>query len=133
MNTLLPYTTTATELQRNFKAVNQKAKKLGLSPDETYLFLKFSSSAEDCEQTLRKLLEYHRTKAGQFTTIAGNATQSIPVHGINSTHACMVMIHTEGASPVTILKAECGDGEITVTFSADPGSDHVVNWMSNHS
>ena len=39
----------------------------------------------------------------------------------------MVVLNTEGTTPVTIVRAAAGEDKVTVEFSADPSTDHVVN------
>jgi hypothetical protein len=45
-----------------------------------------------------------------------------------ATDIVQVTLHTEGAVPVTVVKAETGADVINVTFSADPSTDHKINY-----
>jgi len=40
-----------------------------------------------------------------------------------------VQLHTEGATPVTVDAAAAGTGDIDVTMSADPSTDHVLSYQ----
>lgn len=60
------------------------------------------------------------------TTVAG-ATNTITIAGVVATDVVQATINTVGASPVTIVSAAAGAGNVAVTFSADPSTDHRVN------
>jgi len=66
--------------------------------------------------------------AGEFTTAGGDTDETITVAGALATDLCHVTIHTVGSSPVTILDAACGAGDIDVDMSADPSTDHVLTY-----
>jgi len=61
------------------------------------------------------------------TTSGGAASEDITVTGALATDVAMVVLNTEGTSPVTIVRAAAGENKVTVEFSADPSTDHVVN------
>lgn len=67
--------------------------------------------------------------AGTFTTAGGDAAETITVAGVVATDVVMVMIKTEGASAVTCDAAAAGTGSIAVTMSADPSTDHVLQYV----
>lgn len=62
-----------------------------------------------------------------YTTVGGSATESVTVSGATASDVVSVTMHTEGATPVTIKRAEATTSSITVEFSADPSSDHQIN------
>lgn len=66
--------------------------------------------------------------AGTFTTVAGSAAQTIPVTGTLSTDIVHVTLRTAGATPRTVLTAAPATGQINVTMSLDPSSDHVLQY-----
>ena len=66
--------------------------------------------------------------AGEFTTLGGDAAERIVLADVVATDLCHVSLHTKGASPVTILTAVCGAGDIDVVMSADPSTDHVLTY-----
>lgn len=66
--------------------------------------------------------------SGKFTTVGGDATESIPLTGLATTDVCQVTLHTAGAVPVTILTSACAANAITVVLSADPSNDHVLQY-----
>lgn len=76
-------------------------------------------------------IEYtHRVfAAGEFTTVGGDATESITVAGALATDLAFVVLKTPGVSPETIISSAAGIGAITVVFSADPSTDHVVTYQ----
>lgn len=67
--------------------------------------------------------------AGTFTTVGGDAAESIAVSGAAATDIAIVVLHTKGASPVTLLTAQAATDAINLEFSADPAADHVVRYM----
>jgi hypothetical protein len=90
--------------------MNQIAKKVGLG---TIL-----------ENTAGKVIA-----SGKFTTVGGDATESITATGAASTDAVFVSINTVGATPRTVTSAVGATNAITVTMSGDPSTDHVLNYM----
>jgi hypothetical protein len=81
-------------------------------------------------QRERKLLQSvaQYAQAGKHETVGGDATEVISVSGATSADVAIVTMQTEGASPVSVVKAIAGTGTITVTLSADPADDHVLCW-----
>jgi len=68
--------------------------------------------------------------AGEHTTVGGAAAEAITVTGVLDTDLVLVTLHTEGATPRTILTAAATAADtITVTFSGDPAADHVVTYV----
>lgn len=67
--------------------------------------------------------------AGTFTTAGGDANESITVSGITSSDIAIVVLHTKGATPRTILTAQAGTDAIAVEMSGDPSTDHVLKYM----
>ncbi len=66
---------------------------------------------------------------GNFTTVAGGALQTINVTKAGPDKVAIVVVEEEGATPVTIKTVKCDYGKIEVTMSADPGSDHKLNYI----
>lgn len=67
--------------------------------------------------------------AGLFTTVGGDATESITVSGALATDVAIVTVNTVGATPRTIVAAVGATNAITVTLSGDPSTDHVLNYL----
>ncbi len=67
--------------------------------------------------------------AGIVTTAGGAASEDFSIEGIEAGDVAIAILHTQGAAPVTILRAECKAGKVTVEFSADPSNDHKVNLL----
>ena len=66
--------------------------------------------------------------SGQLTTVGGSAVETFTVAGLATTDLVNVSIATSGASPVTVLAAYVSAANtLSVTFSADPSSDHVIS------
>jgi len=71
---------------------------------------------------------YYVYAAGIFTTVGGDAVESIAVSGMLATDVPIVYYNTTDDTD-TIIKAVPGAGAITVTLSADPGATHALAYM----
>lgn len=87
-------------------------------------------------QRERKLLEsisdkyvYAVVAAGSFTTAGGDASETITVSGALSTDLAFVVVKTAGATPRSIVAAASATGQINVTMSGDPSTDHVLAYQ----
>jgi len=67
--------------------------------------------------------------AGTFTTAGGDTDETITVTGMLATDVAIVTLATAGASPVTVIDSIAAAGQIDVDMSADPSTDHVLNYM----
>jgi hypothetical protein len=67
--------------------------------------------------------------AGEFTTVGGDADESITVTGALATDLAFVVLKTPGSTPRTVLNAEAATDAIEVEFSGDPSTDHVVTYQ----
>jgi hypothetical protein len=67
--------------------------------------------------------------AGLFTTVGGDATESITVTGAAAGDVVLVTVNTVGATPRTVTSAIAATNAITVTLSGDPSTDHVLNYV----
>lgn len=67
--------------------------------------------------------------AGKHTTVGGAAAEAITVTGVAATDVVFVMLQTEGATPRSVVKAVPSLNTITVTFSGDPSTDHIVAYQ----
>lgn len=66
--------------------------------------------------------------SGQLTTVGGSAVETFTVAGLATTDLANVSIVTSGATPVTVLSAYISAADtLSVTFSADPSTDHVIS------
>lgn len=65
--------------------------------------------------------------SGLLTTVGGAVSEDFAIAGLVATDVVLVTLNTEGAAPVSVVRAVCGVDEITVEFSADPDADHVIN------
>lgn len=67
--------------------------------------------------------------AGQPTTVGGAAAEAITVTGAAATDLAFVQMVNDGTANVTIVNAVVTLNTLTVTFSADPGNDVVINYQ----
>lgn len=84
----------------------------------------------------RKLLESAKAgashvvvAAANYTTAGGAAAEAITISGLLSTDIAVVTLKTAGATPRTVSKAACTTDTLTITFSGDPSTDHVVAYQ----
>lgn len=66
---------------------------------------------------------------GRHTTAGGDATEVITATGAVAGDQCIVVVHTVGATPRSIVAQATGTDIITVTLSGDPSTDHVLYWQ----
>ena len=98
-----------------------------LTTDKKALLNTMNSSAY--KAGLGDLLGVNVLAAGTFTTVGGDATESITVTGAASGDIAIVTLKTAGAVPRTITTASVGTNAITVTMSGDPSTDHVLQYI----
>ena len=67
--------------------------------------------------------------AGSFTTLGGDASESITVTGVVSSDVVVVTVKTAGATPRSVVAAAAGTDAISVTMSGDPSTDHVLAYV----
>ena len=67
--------------------------------------------------------------SGLFTTLGGDATETITATGAVATDVAIVTVNTKGNTPRTVTTAICTTSAITVTLSGDPSTDHVLNYV----
>ena len=73
--------------------------------------------------------QYTNVAGGTATTVGGNPTETITVTGATASDIPFVLIKTQGATPVMILRSAAVTGGIEITFSSDPGNDHIVYYL----
>ena len=66
---------------------------------------------------------------GEFTTVGGDASESIASVGVLASDLVVVTLHTVGTTPRTILTAVAAADAINVEMSADPAADHVLTYV----
>lgn len=68
--------------------------------------------------------------ANQVTTVGGAAAEAFTVTGaVGATDRAFVQVVDNGTANVTALQAVVTNNTLTVTFSADPGNDAVINYQ----
>lgn len=72
---------------------------------------------------LHSLVSFPTDSTDSRVTGSGN-TRTFELAGAKKGAKAIAFICNEGASPVGIISASCGDSSVTVRFSADPSTDH---------
>ena len=68
--------------------------------------------------------------ANQVTTVGGAAAEAFVVTGaLAATDRAFVQVVDDGTANVTVLQAVVTNDTLTVTFSANPGNDAVINYQ----
>lgn len=68
--------------------------------------------------------------ANQVTTVGGAAAEAFTVTGaVGATDRAFVQVVNDGTANITVLQAVVTDNTLTVTFSANPGNDAVINYQ----
>lgn len=68
--------------------------------------------------------------ANQVTTVGGAAAEAFTVTGaVAATDRAFVQVVDNGTNNVTVLQAVVTANTLTVTFSADPGADAIINYQ----
>lgn len=68
--------------------------------------------------------------ANQVTTVGGAAAEAFTVTGaVGATDRAFVQVVDDGTANVTVLQAVVTDNTLTVTFSANPGNDTIINYQ----
>lgn len=68
--------------------------------------------------------------ANQVTTVGGAAAEAFAVTGaVAATDRAFVQVVNDGTANVTVLQAVVTADTLTVTFSANPGNDTVINYQ----
>lgn len=68
--------------------------------------------------------------ANQVTTVGGAAAEAFTVTGaVAATDRAFVQVVNDGTGNVTVLQAVVTTNTLTVTFSANPGNDTVINYQ----
>jgi hypothetical protein len=67
---------------------------------------------------------------GQHTTSGGSPSEAITVTGaVAATDRAFVQMVNDGTNETTVLEAVVTTDTLTVTFSADPGADAIINYQ----
>ncbi len=67
---------------------------------------------------------------GQATTVGGAASEAITVTGaVAATDRAFIQLVDPGTNTVTVVDAVVTADTLTVTFSADPGNDAIINYQ----
>lgn len=113
----------------NLKNYKQDSEKIKMPEASVYLLRKFQAMYDDLLSLLNMKTNTFIKMSGRLTTSGGSAVEEIPLQGAKEAMQCLVQLHTQGASPVTILSAKVMKDKLVVTFSADPSDDHVLMYF----
>lgn len=75
------------------------------------------------------LSRYKIYAVGTFTTLGGDAFESISITGVTPTDIAFVTLKTQGAGTRTIISAAADTNEVDVVLSGNPGTDHVISYL----
>lgn len=75
------------------------------------------------------LSPYRLITAGSHTTTGGSPIEKIPLQGIVASDLVHVTLAALGKAPVSLLCATAGLNKLQLTFSGDPGKDHVLHYQ----
>lgn len=73
--------------------------------------------------------QYANVYGGNVMTTGVGDTETFTITGITTSDIPMVFIKTQGTNPVMILRYACMANGIEVTFSSNPGNDHILNYL----
>ena len=66
----------------------------------------------------------------QFTSVGGAAEEDFVIDGILTSDLVFASLVNKGSNAVTLIDASIvSEGEVKVEFSADPGSDAIINLL----
>ena len=72
---------------------------------------------------------YRLISAGSHTTTGGSSLEKIPLPGLLASDGVQANLAILGKTPVSLLCATAGVNKLQLTFSADPGKDHVLHYQ----
>lgn len=108
---------------RNFNARERKV----LASVKVYVDAGIAPGAIVLAQLAPGITPSHVIKfAGKHTTTGGSPTEAFTVTGVLSTDIVMAVLQAKGATPRTILTVAPTTDTITLVFSGDPSTDHIV-------
>jgi len=103
---------------------------MALTADQQYLLSNRLNNHTANKLQLGSLFGVHRVAfAASVTTAGGAAAEAITVTGLLATDIVSVTHRTQGAGAQTILSAAPTADTLTVTFSADPSTDNVIDYV----
>jgi hypothetical protein len=98
--------------------------------DDAVTNAKIADDAVSLENLDSGIAPSHVVKfADQPTTVGGGAAEAITVTGVAATDLAFVQLVDAGTNTVSIVNAVVTLNTLTVTFSADPGNDAVINYQ----
>lgn len=100
-------------------------------PDGSVTTAKLAAGAVTLAKLAAGITPSHVIKyANQVTTVGGAAAEAFTVTGaLAASDRAFVQVVNNGTSNVTVLQAVVTNDTLTVTFSADPVADTVINYQ----
>lgn len=63
----------------------------------------------------------------QETTVGGTAAEAFTIAGVLATDQAFIQLVDDGTNNVSVASVACTENTVTVTFSANPGNDAIIN------
>lgn len=90
---------------------------------------KFNQRERKMLASIEAAYPFGAVAAGTQASSAGSASQVITVSGALASDIAIVVVKTAGATPRSIVAAASASGQINVTMSGDPSTDHVLAYV----
>lgn len=120
-------------MHEKIKKLKPAAKAKGQSEEGYYLLKQLYAEVANLRRGIISRMQTKTTNyivtCGKHTTTGGSTSEVISDAKIKSNMVCSVILTDEGATPVEIVSAKCSDGQLTVEFSADPATDHQLDYV----
>jgi hypothetical protein len=71
--------------------------------------------------------------SGQHTTTGGSPSEAMAISGAVNTDLSFIQLVSPGSNTVSVVKSVVTSNTLTVTFSADPGADAIINYQISRS
>lgn len=118
-----------TFVQSKMDAFKDDAEKMGISQESVYLLRKFQTMHDELSSLMDLKTKTFIRYSGSHTTLGGATTEEVALVGVKAGMGCIVQISELGSSPVNLLSAKTDIDKLVLEFSADPSTDHVLNYF----
>jgi len=116
----------------DLKKFKQESIKKGMPEYGVYLLRKFQAMYDELYSSMQLRTRHFVKFKGKHTTAGGDVLEEILVPGVKAYMTCKVSVHTLGTAKAYPIAHKCEDGKITIEMSADPGTDHVLEYTVNN-
>ena len=93
-----------------------------------YLLKRFQAMNDSMQAVVDRCTQHLTMSCHTVSTVGGAAIEDFLDPRVKTSMHVTATMKTLGASPVSVLSAKCEMGKVTVTFSADPSSDHELTY-----